>query len=92
MRIVVATLLAEGASRVFLPDWAPRTTGLVKFWRYDPKYGWAHVPGAHGVFEMFGLEVPVAINAKGFRGPDVPYARDRRRPRILFLGDCRMCE
>jgi lysophospholipase L1-like esterase len=36
---------------------------------------------------MFGLEIPVTINAKGFRGPDVPFAREEGRPRILFLGD-----
>ena len=83
----LALLGAEAVARVFFPHWAPRTGRVTQFWQYDARYGWAHVPGSTGVFESFGIHAPVTINAKGYRGPDVPYARTPGRPRVVVLGD-----
>ena len=80
-------LLAEGLIRVCLPHAGPRTAQLTQFWRYDRRYGWSHIPGVRGTFEIDGSSTVVSINAKGFRGPELDYARDRRRRRIVALGD-----
>ncbi len=85
--LLVGLLLAEGLTRLFFPQMAPRTAQLSKFWKYDDRYGWSHIPGASGTFESYGIESFVTINAKGFRGPEVEYARDQQRQRILVLGD-----
>jgi lysophospholipase L1-like esterase len=85
--VVLAFVLAEGIARVAFPGWAPRTARLTDFWRYDPRYGWSHIPGAHGTFRSHGVDADVVINTKGFRGPEVSYDRTPGRPRVLFLGD-----
>ena len=85
--LLVGLLLAEGLTRLLLPQMAPRTAQLTKFWQYDSRYGWAHIPGTSGTFEAYGIDALVQINAKGFRGPQVEYARDPKRQRILALGD-----
>jgi hypothetical protein len=85
--LLVGLLLAEGLTRLLLPQMAPRTAQLTKFWRYDARYGWSHIPGASGTFAAHGIDSSVQINAKGFRGPEVEYARDPNRQRLLVLGD-----
>ncbi len=85
--LLVGILLAEGLARVFFPQLAPRTARITKFWKYDSSYGWSHNPGASGYFETFGIQAFVTINSKGFRGPEIEYARDQKRQRVLVLGD-----
>jgi lysophospholipase L1-like esterase len=85
--MLVGLFLAEGITRLFFPQMAPRTAQLTKFWQYDARYGWAHIPGISGTFQSYGIDSSVTINAKGFRGPEVEYARDPQRQRILVLGD-----
>jgi lysophospholipase L1-like esterase len=85
--LLAGLLLAEGLTRVFFPQMAPRTAQLTKFWKYDSRYGWLHIPGASGTFESYGIDSFVTINAKGFRGPEIEYTRDQKRQRILVLGD-----
>lgn len=57
----------------------PKTTIFVR----DAELGWRHRPGAADAW----LGKTVRINAKGLRGPDLPYARSPGASRILFLGD-----
>jgi lysophospholipase L1-like esterase len=85
--VILTVLMAEGIARVAFPGWAPRTARLTDFWRYDPRYGWSHIPGVRGTFRSHGVDAQVVINAKGFRGPEVPYSRTPDRRRVLFLGD-----
>jgi len=85
--VILGFLLGEGVVRFAFPEWAPRTARLTDFWRYDRRYGWSHIPGTKGIFRSHGIDAEVVINAKGFRGPEVPYARTPERPRVLFLGD-----
>jgi len=85
--MIMTVLLAEGVARFAFPTWAPRTARLTDFWRYDPRYGWSHIPGVRGTFQSDGVGAQVVINAKGFRGPDIPYGRRPDRRRVLFLGD-----
>jgi hypothetical protein len=85
--VVFASLFGEGIVRLLFPEWAPRTALITKFWHYDPRYGWSHVPGASGFFQTFGIDTSVAINQKGFRGPEVSYARNTGDKRVLVLGD-----
>jgi lysophospholipase L1-like esterase len=87
LAITFALLLAEVAVRAAFPSWAPRTARMTTFWRYDPVYGWSHLPGASGRFASVGFDVAVRINAKGFRGREIPYARNGTARRILILGD-----
>src|SRR5213083_2702144 len=56
-------------------------------WRYDPDLGWHHRPGQRASVAMPSSSFEVRINAKGLRGPDVPYERRAGRPRVLILGD-----
>lgn len=85
---VAAFMVAEGLARVFFPGWAPRTAALSMFWQYDPRYGWSHLPRTHGHFTAEeGRETSVAINAKGFRGPDREYSRNDSSRRVIVLGD-----
>lgn len=80
-------LLSELAVRAALPEWAPRTARVTAFWRHDDRLGWAHVPGSSGRFSSVGFDVAVRINAAGFRGRDIPYARSGDSKRIVVLGD-----
>jgi lysophospholipase L1-like esterase len=56
-------------------------------WRYDAKLGWHHQPGQRARVAMPSSSFEVRINAKGLRGPDVPYERRAGHPRVLMLGD-----
>jgi lysophospholipase L1-like esterase len=85
--VLVACILVEGLARLLFPQWAPRTAIITKFWQYDPKYGWSHIPGATGLFRSYGIDTTVRINSKGFRGPEVSYSRNGSSPRVLVLGD-----
>ena len=49
----------------------------------DPELGWKHRPNAED--EWSGT--PVKINAKGLRGPELPYEKPAGVTRILYLGD-----
>src|SRR5215470_12121221 len=82
---LVAVFIAEGLTRLLFPQLAPRTARITKFWKYDSRYGWSHNPGATGDFETFGIHAFVTINSKGFRGPEIEYARDQKRQRVLVL-------
>jgi lysophospholipase L1-like esterase len=79
--------MAEGFARFFIPQWAPATGQLTRFWQYDPLLGWAHVPGIEGVFASHGFETDVKINAAGFRGKNVDLERRTAKKRVLVLGD-----
>lgn len=85
--LVLSLVVTEVLVRLFLPQWAPRTGTLTTFWKFDPHYGWSHVPGASGRFDSHGFETWVNINTKGFRGPEVDYSRSGKTRRVLFLGD-----
>jgi len=79
--LVVAVPVAWGeiALRAFIP---PRDTTTTIFER-DDELGWKLKPGAT---DQWG-GVTVRINAAGYRGPLVPYARTPGKKRVLFLGD-----
>ncbi len=61
------------------PFATPKTTIFVE----DAQLGWRLRPGARG--EWGGTHV--SINARGLRGPELPYARHAGATRILYLGD-----
>ena len=85
--LLFSLIVLEGAVRVFLPHWAPRTGQITNFWNFDSRYGWAHIPGTSGRFDSYGFNTTIRINANGFRGHEVPYARMDERRRVLVLGD-----
>lgn len=87
LSIIIACVVGEVAVRWLLPEWAPNAARVIKYWQYDPRYGWAHVPNARGTFSSFGFDTTVTINWKGFRGPPLPYERTRNVARIVLLGD-----
>lgn len=79
--------IAEGFARLFIPQWAPATGQVTRFWQYDPLLGWAHIPGTEGVFLSNGVETDVIINAAGFRDKNVDFDRQTEEMRVLVLGD-----
>jgi lysophospholipase L1-like esterase len=83
----LALVLGELAVRAAFPSWAPRTARMTAFWQYHPRYGWGHVPGTSGRFKSVGFDIPVRINSHGFRGRDIPYARNGSSRRVVVLGD-----
>ncbi len=83
---VAAILLAEVASRLVLPQWAPIREERVKFWAYDPVLGWAHRPNQRGRFTHPDFSVEVVINSQGMRGREYSAQRTGKR-RMLVLGD-----
>lgn len=62
LSIIIACVVGEAAVRWLLPEWAPNAARVTKFWQYDPRYGWAHVPNARGKFSSFGFDATVTIN------------------------------
>lgn len=84
--VVLVCITTEGLARLFLPRCAPRSARVTEFWKFDSRYGWAHVPNMTGRFASYGFDSFVTINAKGFRGREYPYTRSGRQ-RILVLGD-----
>ena len=70
--------LAEIMARPVVPP-----DNLTTIFRPDGELGWRFSPG---VKDSWG-GVPVTINGKGLRGPEVSYERTPSVPRLLYLGD-----
>ena len=77
LTLAVPLTLAEVTLKPFA---GPEATTI--FMR-DEALGWRLRPNARGTWGG----VPVAINGKGLRGPEIDYARTRDALRILYLGD-----
>ena len=82
-----ATIVSEGLARLFLPEWAPRTARVTKFWQYHDVLGWAHRPGTTGTFSSHGFDVHVRVNSSGFRGPEHDVDDGGPQKRVVVLGD-----
>ena len=67
---------------VVLAPWAVPTSTTTLFVE-DAVLGWKHRPGVRTRWEG----VPVQINRKGLRGPELPYRKPRGTVRVLYLGD-----
>ena len=80
-------VIAEVFARMFMPEWAPATGQITKFWQHDSILGWAHVPGVEGIFASTGFKTNVKINSVGFRDKEVEFERQMGRTRVLVLGD-----
>jgi len=75
---VLPIVLAELMARPVVPP-----NNMTTIFLPDEKLGWRFCPG---VKDSWG-GVPVTINNKGLRGPEVSYDRTPSVPRILYLGD-----
>lgn len=75
---LVPIVIVELALRPFSVD-RKKTTIFVQ----DPELGWKLRPDHQGTWG----EVAVSINAKGLRGPEIPYERTPGSLRVLYLGD-----
>jgi lysophospholipase L1-like esterase len=80
--VVISAAFLEVVARFLLPAPLP--------WRYpqqryraDPALVFALRPSQ----QAFSADKPVAINARGLRGPVIPYERTPGVERLLFLGD-----
>ncbi len=69
----------ELALRPFASLSVAKTTVFVR----DAELGWRMRPGTVGILDG----VPVRINNKGLRGPEVAYEKPPNVTRVLFLGD-----
>ncbi len=78
----IALAALELMARMLLPaplDWRYPQTRYVA----DADLIFALEPGQH----TFSADKPVVVNARGYRGPEIPYARTPGAARVLFLGD-----
>jgi hypothetical protein len=66
---------------------APQTFRAPRVWQHDPELGWTHRPGAHGRLVEPEVEVEVAIDASGLRGPEVPVEKPSGTRRVALFGD-----
>jgi hypothetical protein len=82
----LALALAEAASWLLLPQWAPEN-GSRSFWRFDERLGWSNRPGASGVHLHPDFAPRVEINAEGLRDRSYPEARVPGLCRMLVVGD-----
>jgi len=81
MTIFLPIFLGEVITRPFTIDHLKKKETSIFI--EDPELGWRLRPNAH----QFWGGVEVEINGKGLRGPEIPYERDKKSKRILFLGD-----
>jgi len=92
LQVVIATILAFGASNLMLrhvhlrpyewlsPNDEPRR-------QLDPRLGWTWVPGRTGHKIVGGRVIDYAIDAAGYRVRRIDEPVDRERPTILFTGE-----
>ena len=81
--VVVSLFVLEIVTRQLLPEPLPWLYPQVKY-RSDPALFFALAPNQKAVT----ADKPASINARGLRGPLVPYARQGSNIlRVLFLGD-----
>jgi len=67
----------------------PRTkTSHQRFYvEHDVQRGWRNVPNADGWFSTDEYDVHLQYNARGIRGPEVPYEKPAGTFRVVILGD-----
>ena len=67
----------------------PRTkTSHQRFYvEHDPQRGWRNVPNADGMFTTDEYDVHLQYNARGIRGPEIPYEKPAGTFRVVMLGD-----
>lgn len=56
-------------------------------WRYDPLLGWAHEPGARGLFVKLDCRQEIVINSLGLREREIGHDKPPGTFRILALGN-----
>jgi hypothetical protein len=90
--LLVSTLLGalaiEGGARALVWKWT-RDPDVVRhpFARFDPELGWSKPPNSHGILRRPEYRVPLDINSRGLRGPEIPVEKPRDVLRVLLLGD-----
>lgn len=82
--VVVPVVVLELALRPFA-DIEPEVTGVQKtsIFIEDRDLGWRLRPNADDLWSG----ARIRVNAKGLRGPEIPYARVPGTARVLYLGD-----
>lgn len=90
--LAISTLLGlfalEGAARGLVWTWT-REPGVVRhpFARFDPELGWSKPPSVAGILRRTEYRVPLQINSRGLRGPEIPLEKPKGVRRVLLLGD-----
>lgn len=86
--LLLTALAVEAAARVFVELQARRSErSATPTTRYHAVLGWQRVPGTELRVVRPEFDVKLSFNARGLRGPDVPYERPAGVRRVLLLGD-----
>jgi hypothetical protein len=80
LAFALALAAAEGLARWWDPGYLVRVRGLHVF---SPRYGWAGRPGAAAPMG----DGHATLNARGFRGRELPVPKTGRGRRVVVLGD-----
>lgn len=83
---LISLLLAEGISRLFIPQWMPRESERANFWLHDHELGWKHRKNQQGTMKHIDFSISVSINSRGDRD-DEYLERNPEKKRIVVTGD-----
>ena len=85
--LALTLFAAEGAARFLLRPARLRLAEGTPISELSPSLGWRARPSGSQHLRREDFDVTISINAKGLRGPDLPYQAVPPRRRLAIMGD-----